>query len=90
MNKFKEFDLDTVQIIKTEKSLSGIPRRPQTIEREKKLYELLENLEAGYEFTVPDFLNPYLRDLVKLFPDRIYKLRLLRPVSKEVRCKRIK
>jgi hypothetical protein len=93
MNKFKEFDLDTIQIVKTDKSPSGHPRRPETIEREKKLYQLLQNLEEGYEFILPDLFNPYLRDLIKLFPDRIYKVSLLRKrknSSKEVICKRIK
>ena len=89
MNKFKEFDLDTIQIVKTEKSPLGHPRRPETIAMEKKLYQLLESLEVDYEFTLPDRFYPYLKELAKLFPDRIYKVSLLRPHSKDARCKRI-
>jgi hypothetical protein len=89
MNKFKEFDFDTVQIVKAEKSPTNHPRRPETIAMEKKLYQLLENLQVDYEFTLPDRFYPYLKELAKLFSDRIYKVRLLRPHSKDVCCKRI-
>ena len=92
MNKFKEFDLSKIEIVKTPISVTTKTRNPKSIERENRLYEVLKNLEVGYEFTLPGLFYPYLQGISKLFSDRKYKIGYFQetPTVRNVRCYRIK